>query len=127
MVGVMMKFPRKPDGTLDFKAFSFLSPDLQKAAFLDLKTNGTVEERQAFQLWRAEAQRKQAEAATLKAQMVEMEKQMEEIRLREAALTNHLTVEVRHHVGEAFKNSIPSASLPSSSSSTEHKIQPLKH
>jgi hypothetical protein len=129
MVGVMMKFPRKPDGTLDFKAFSNLPLELQKEAFTDLKTNGTAEERQSFQAHRAQIQRERQELEMAKARLVEMEKEMERLRLKELELTASLKSEVTSVVGQAFIASVTSSSTPSSSPASKTPstvIRPFK-
>jgi hypothetical protein len=118
MVGVMMKFPRKPDGTLDFKAFSNLPLELQKEAFTDLKTNGTAEERTQFQEQRriAQQQRAQKEAEIARIN-TEMEEKIAALHLREAQVSHELKQEVVKVVSATFLPSSAPKSTPSAAPS----------
>lgn len=97
-----MKFPRKDDNSLDFKAFLALSPENKALAFTDLKTHGTIEERQSFQSFNAEMKRKKAEYEQSQAKLREMEKQLEALKLREDQLVDNLKDRVRTFVAETI-------------------------
>lgn len=100
-----MQFPRNPDNSLNFKAFSALTPELQKEAFSDLNKNGTPDDKQAFKDWKAEVIRRKAELA-------QMEARLQELSLRKAELTDKLAQEIRPHVEALVKGMVSSSATP---------------
>jgi len=72
-----MAFPRKANGSLDFETFNGLSKEAKKEAFLDLKANGSVEEKKAYQANLNQlkaANNEKLEAADVRIQALEQQK-----------------------------------------------------
>ena len=111
-----MRFPRKKDNTLDFKAFLDLPIEQQKEAFADLKTNGTVDDKRGFQQWKLEL----AQAIELKKRMLVLEKEYQKLDVEIIQLKGELRSSVREVTSQLSgpivnNTSIKNSTIPSKS------------
>ncbi len=104
-----MTFPRKPDNSLDFVAFSWLPLEKQKEAFADLKANGTIQERDAFQAHRREITEKKAKLAQAKSELAELQSRQEALILKKAELQNNLKEDLAPHIDKLLTTLVLSA------------------